>query len=107
MRFKHWIENTLPSILYHHSPKSNRLSILKYGLQGKYDRTVDLTQDGTVGGVFLTNKSKSEFLSDVWQVDVRGLPIETDWTSTPEEPDEEWYVVYSDISPDRIKLLSY
>ena len=99
----------VPSIMYHMSPVSNRQSILQHGLQGKYDQTVDMSQPGVTGGIFLSTHPNPTTNSDVWQVDVRGLPLEEDWsTSVPDEApeDERWYVVYQDIPPNRIKLIS-
>lgn len=106
MGFKKWFENQMPSVLYHHSRPSQRQSILQHGLQTKFDQTVDLTQSGVTGGIYLSDKSNLTTRSDVWQVDVRGLPVEDDWTSTPEDSDENWYIVYQDIPPARIKLVS-
>lgn len=105
MDFKLWLENQIPGILYHHSLPHHRQSILQFGLQGKYDQTVDLTDPDVVGGIFLTNKPKQS-KSDVWEVNVQGLPVEEDWSGQPEASDETWYVVYQDIPPNRIKLLS-
>lgn len=109
MKFKHWMENMTPNIMYHMSPVANRQSILQFGLQGKYDQTVDLSEPGVVGGVFLSTHPNPSLNTDVWQVDVRGLPLEEDWSTTvpAESPeDERWYVVYQDIPPNRIRLVS-
>ena len=103
------MENMNPSIMYHMSPVANRQSILQHGLQGKYDQTVDMSQPGVTGGIFLSTHPNPTTNSDVWQVDVRGLPLEEDWsTSVPDEApeDERWYVVYQDIPPNRIRLIS-
>lgn len=92
-------------VLYHHSHPSNRQSILRHGLQGKYDQTVDLEEPVAVGGVFLSDKPNHSPKRDVWVVDVRDLPVEEDWSGQPEDENENWYVVYQDIHPDRIRLL--
>ena len=62
----------------------------------------------SIGGIFLTNIPDHTTNSDVWEVDVRGLPVEDDPTSVApaESPEEQWYVVYQDIPPSRIKLIS-
>lgn len=96
----------MPSVLYHHSHPNNRRSILQHGLQGEYDQTVDLKEPGVVGGTFLSNKPDHSRMRDVWEVDVRGLPVEGDWSGQPEDESENWYVVYQDIPPNRIKLIT-
>ena len=106
IKFRKWLENQMPSVLYHHSHPNNRQSILQHGLQGKYDQTVDLKEPGVVGGIFLSSKPNHSTRSDVWEVDVRGLHVEEDWSGQPEDPQENWYVVYQDIPPNRIKLIT-
>lgn len=106
IKFRKWLENQMPTVLYHHSNPKNRQSILQRGLKGEYDQTVDLKEPGVVGGIFLSNKPNYSTRSDVWEVDVRGLPVEDDWSGQPEDPDENWYVVYQDIPPNRIKLVT-
>jgi hypothetical protein len=99
------MENQIPSVLYHHSRPNNRQSILQHGLQGKYDQTVDLEQPGVVGGIFLSSKPDYSTNSDVWEVDVCGLPVEDDWSGQPEDQQENWYVIYQDIPSSRIRLI--
>jgi hypothetical protein len=106
IKFKQWLENQMPSVLYHHSHQNNRQSILQHGLQGKYDQTVDLKEPGVVGGVFLSSKPDHSTKSDVWEVDVRGLHVEEDWSGQSEDEQVNWYVVYQDIPPNRIKLIT-
>ena len=110
MKFKLWLENQVPPVLYHHARKKNRQSILQNGLQTQYDSTIG---SGNIGGIFMSNKAATgdhpaAGNSDIWEVDVRGLDVEEDSTTSvpPEYPEDEmWYVVYSDIPPNRLKLL--
>lgn len=98
----------MPSVLYHHSHPNNRQSILQHGLLKKYDANAD-PNDSMLGGIFFSNKPDFTTRSDVWEVDVRGLPVEEDpTTQVPPESsaDEAWYVVYQDIPPNRIKLIT-
>lgn len=105
-KFSKWLESKIPSILYHNSPKQNRSSILKNGLLAKYDQTVELNQPGVIGGIYLSNKPTPSNNADTYEVDVSNLSIEDDWTTVPEDETEHWYVVYSDIQPNRIKLIN-
>ena len=77
---------------------------MRHGLQVSYDQTVDLNEPGVVGGIFLSNKPTFSTKTDVWEVNVLGLPVEDDWSSVPE--DENWYVIYQDIPVNRIKLIT-
>lgn len=105
--FEKWLmENTeLSNMLYHHSNPNNRQSILQRGLRTEYDQTMDMSQPGVVGGIYLSNKPDYTTRSDVWEIDAHNLPVEEDWTTTTTNPEEKWYVVYQDIPPDRIKLI--
>ena len=102
MNFKLWLESHTPSILYHHSSPKNSQSILRQGLRKEFDQT---SPGSPYGGIFLTNKPDVSSHSDVYEVDVRGLPVEDDWSGQPEDPDEHWYIVWNDIAPNRLKLL--
>lgn len=96
-----------PMILYHHSPSRNRASILRDGLQTSYDQSIDRTDPYVTGGIYLTTKSDFSTASDVWAANVDGLPIEEDWTTQlTEDADETWFVVYQDIPPGRLQLLT-
>ena len=107
LNFNQWLENQqVPSVLYHHSNRNNRQSILQHGLQTKYDQTVDLNEPGVIGGIYLSNKPEYGPRIDVWAVHVCGLPVEEDWTSVPEDPQENWYVCYQEIPPNRMNLVS-
>lgn len=88
-----------PSILYHHAPKTVRESIQQHGLSTKYSEAIE-------NGIFLTNTPRLKSRSDVWEVDVRGLEIEEDWTTTPDNKSETWWVAYEDIPPSRLRLMS-
>lgn len=96
-----------PQILYHFSPKINRVSILNKGILSKFDQTLPDDDDPMLArGVFLTDKPRSGNL-DCWEVDTRDLEIEPDWSSPgpDDDPEENWYVYYGDIPPERLRLL--
>lgn len=104
MSFKLWLESN--QILYHHASRENRESIRRFGLLTKYDQTMVDSGDPNVSrGIYLTNKPDfSNKWIDVWEVDVRGMDLQDDWTTTPEDPYEKWHVVYQDIPPAKLKL---
>ena len=105
MKFKLWLENQEPTVLYHNSRKENRQSILQNGLKTEYDQTMELGQEGVSGSIYLSNKPTPSRNSDTWEVNTQGLEVEEDWTTQPEDEDEMWYVTYQDIPPNRLKLL--
>jgi len=104
MEFRTWLEMQTPNILYHHADPGNRESISKEGLQTKYARTVDVDDPMVTGEIYLSDKPRFGS-SDVWAVNVQGLPIEEDQTTAPEDEDENWYVIYQDIPRNRLRLL--
>lgn len=83
--------------LYHHTPSENRESIRRLGL---------LTRFSDIGGVFFSDRADHATRSDVWAVDVQGLDVEEDWT-TCQDPAEwgNWFVVWGDIPPERLRLI--
>lgn len=60
-------------------------------------------------GIYLSDKPHfdNDNLTDVWQVDVSGIShIDNDWTTVPEDHEENWYIIYNDVPPSKIKLLT-
>jgi hypothetical protein len=97
--------------VYHAAPATCRASILSQGLVTSLpeaDRQAfDLEESAHItGGIFFSSKrpTESEFI-DVWEVDVSGLDLYVDDTTEPLEPDDSYWVVYTDIPPSRLKLL--
>jgi len=89
------------TVLFHHSPKSNRSSIKRHGLMQRYCRTGD---GQSLPVIYLTTKPDTH--GDVWAVDVTGLHLEPDYDA--HDPDEygEWWAYYDgDIPPSRLKLV--
>lgn len=111
--FSQWMEINLPlrqanpNILYHHSPVENRESILKHGLLTMYG-----ARRGGHEAIFLTDKPKfGGQVTDVWEVNVRGLPVQEDITTDLDYEEIEkvygnWYAIYEDIPPERLRLIS-
>ena len=85
--------------LYHHAPKSERASIQRHGL---------LRSKSPAHGIFFASKATDQVRwgIDTWKVDVRGLQLERDTTTDPEDAADTWWVTYDeDISPDRLTLI--
>jgi hypothetical protein len=102
-KFSQWlIEQTIPNVLYHHSNPANRQSILNNGLQTKYDQTGD---ENSIKGIYLTDKPS--YTKDTWEVNVKGLEVEEDYSGYSHEIEKygNWYVVYQNIEPERVKLI--
>lgn len=96
-----------PRFLYHHTSSANRDSITKNGILGRYDKTVDLSDPGAAGGVFLSDKPRHSPGTDVYKVNTHGHPVEPDWTGAPEDESENWYVTYKDIHPRQITRIDH
>lgn len=86
-------------ILYHHSHRQNRQSILANGLLVRHGERA-----GGHAAIFLTDRSRPSPTSDAWTVDVDGLPVEED-DGEPENEGESWFAVYEDVPASRLKLL--
>ena len=106
-----WLPRRTEMRMYHAAPAICRTSILARGLVKSLSEAereaFDLDDSAHItGGIFLSSKkaSASEFI-DVWEVDVSGLDLYVDDTTEPLEPDDSYWVVYTDIPPSRLKLL--
>jgi hypothetical protein len=104
-----WLPKRTEAPMYHAAPTSCRASILARGLLRSLSeaerKDFDLDDSAHItGGIFLSSKktSPSEFI-DVWEVDVSGLDLYVDDTTEPLEPDDSYWVVYSDIPRSRLK----
>jgi len=92
--------NEFPEILYHFSNPMNRDSILRHGLLRSNSRAME-------NAIFFTDTVNPTEIgnSDVWAVNVKGLNLESDWTTEPFDK-ETWYVCFEkDVEPNRIKLI--
>lgn len=103
-----------PTILYHASNAADRESIMRDGLLRSRSEAHQTAMDGgfsedegPFGGIFFSSKiEQRKHGIDTWQVDVRGLHIQPDDTTDPEDPDDTWWVTYDeDVSPERLKLM--
>ena len=95
--------NEMHRFYYHHTPSENRDSIRERGLLLSMSYSA---QTGGYGAIYLTDKPTYSEHIDVWRVDVSGLEVESDDTAFGIEnfPGESWYEVFSDISPERLRL---
>lgn len=82
-------------MLYHSSATTNRTSILANGLLTKADRSGMLA-------VFLADVPEHQKNLDLWQVDVEGLHLEDDNTTSGAD---NWFMSFQDIAPARLTLL--
>ena len=93
---------------YHSTDVSNRKSILKSGLLASKSDAAGL---GGFGGVFFHTKLTPESrYTDTWEADLTGYDIEpdetTDISGNPEYDGDSWWVVYKDVPPERLKLVT-
>ncbi len=89
-----------PTVGYHATDVENRDNIRLHGLDPKYGRT---WEDG--GPIFFSTKLTPESRSDIWKADLRGLDVEWDDTTWPEDDTDTWWFVDSVIVPDRLELV--
>ncbi len=102
-----------PSVLYHVAPTSERQSVMQHGLLRSksyaHALAADMgiaTSDDPIGGIFFASKPIHQRNFDLWEVDVRGLHLEPDDTTDPEDPEDSWWVTYEDdIPPIRLRLI--
>ncbi|MFO0992610.1 MAG: hypothetical protein U1E67_11860 [Hyphomicrobiales bacterium] len=106
-----WLPIRTEMRMYHAAPTNCRASIFARGLVKSLPETerkaFDLDDSAHItGGIFLSSKkpTSSEYI-DVWEVDVSVLDLFVDDTTDPLEPDDSYWVVYTDIPPSRLKLL--
>jgi len=106
-----WLPIRTEMPMYHASPANCRASISARGLVKSLPEiernALDLDDSAHItGGIFLSSKkpTSSEFI-DVWEVDVSALDLCVDDTTIPLEPDDSFWVVYTDIPPSRLKLV--
>lgn len=104
----------ISNILYHNSSVKNREAIFQHGLQRANSETAELAREmgeadwQMAGGIFFTDTCKPEPGIDVWEVDISGLPLETDETTDHGHLDEHWFVDWESdvIPPSRLNLLT-
>ena len=105
-------EQVAPEKLYHASSSENRDGIRKHGLlQSKSDAAITAAEMGEAGlgsGVYFASKKPQQRSGiDVWELDTKGLPLERDETTEPEDKTDNWWVHHEgDIPPARLKLVS-
>jgi hypothetical protein len=92
------------NILYHASSSENRKSILQHGLLLRYDKTGDAN---SIPGIYLIDRFIAREGGDIYEVDVSGLELEHDdaWNFFADSEGKA-YVCYSNIPPERIRLIS-
>lgn len=98
-----------PMVAYHSTFPDNRESIAKHGLLKKYDQGTYDTDDPSLGAVFFSSGSTPDPNMDVWEIDLRGLPVEYDWVQVAGEAgwgeNEHWWFTTQDIPSNRLKLV--
>jgi RNA:NAD 2'-phosphotransferase (TPT1/KptA family)/8-oxo-dGTP pyrophosphatase MutT (NUDIX family)/ribosomal protein L32 len=90
-------------VMYHYAGTENRASIQKHGLLGSKSSAIE-------NAVFLDSKlTKEGKYTDTWEVNVKGLELEPDWTTDISDRDEweghTWWIFYGDIPSNRLKLV--
>jgi 8-oxo-dGTP pyrophosphatase MutT (NUDIX family)/RNA:NAD 2'-phosphotransferase (TPT1/KptA family)/GNAT superfamily N-acetyltransferase len=95
--------NEHPDVMYHYAGTENRASIQEHGLLGSKSSAIE-------NAVFLDSKLTQEGkYTDTWEVNVKGLELESDWTTDISDRDEweghTWWIFYGDIPPQRLKLV--
>lgn len=83
------------NLLFHHSPKENRISINQEGIIRQFDKT-------GVCAVFLTDTPSFSENIDCWSVDVTGIKLELELIK---DDGEKWWVCWVDIPPNKINSL--
>lgn len=82
--------------LFHSTHIENLEAILREGLLAAKSEAIEC-------GIFLTNVkpvSSENFVA--FEIDARGLELDEDWTTAPDQEGERWFVVYDDIPPSQI-----
>jgi RNA:NAD 2'-phosphotransferase (TPT1/KptA family)/8-oxo-dGTP pyrophosphatase MutT (NUDIX family) len=92
-----------PDVMYHYAGTENRASIQKHGLLGSKSSAIE-------NAVFLDSKLTEEGrYTDTWEVNVKGLELDPDWTTDITDRDEweghTWWIFYGDIPLNRLKLV--
>ena len=96
---------THPDVMYHGTSSANRTSVQANGLLAGVSY---VAQSGGFGVVFLSEKTDDynpDSYIDIWEVDVRGLALEADGTTVPEDDTDNWWQFFGDIPPQRLKLV--
>jgi tRNA nucleotidyltransferase (CCA-adding enzyme) len=92
---KNYVQSTTPRVMYHVSDPRMRSSIMREGLDPKYDFT-------GYGAVYLSVEPLHTE-QDVWRVYTEGVTLEDDISTPGFEGD--WYMTYDKIPPERLQLM--
>lgn len=70
-------------------------------------KAFDLDESAHItGGIFLSSsKPAPQDFIDVWEVDISELQLYEDDTTEPLNPEDSYWVVYTDIPPSSLRLL--
>lgn len=95
-----------PRFVYHNASESSRESILRDGLLPGYDQTAPAGEEDEHGGAYASDTARPEWGGDWWRIDTSKLPRPpvTDWTTDPEDENENWYFIPGGVPPHALTL---